>query len=71
MSRIGRLPIDVPSGVDVTIDGSRVTVKGSKGELVRTFDSDMKITIEGNVVTVSRPTEPRGATGHSTVSPDP
>jgi large subunit ribosomal protein L6 len=57
MSRIGRLPIDVPSGVDVTIDGSRVTVKGSKGELVRSFDPDMKITIEGNVVTVSRPTE--------------
>jgi large subunit ribosomal protein L6 len=57
MSRIGRLPIDVPKGVDVTVDGSSVTVKGSKGELARRFDPDMTITLEDNVVTVSRPTE--------------
>ncbi len=37
MSRIGKMPIPVPAGVDVTIDGQTVTVKGPKGELTRTF----------------------------------
>ena len=58
MSRIGRAPIDNPAGVTVTLgDENKVTVKGPKGELFRTCHPDMKITIEGNVLTVSRPSE--------------
>ena len=38
MSRIGKMPITVPKGVDVKVDGSTVTVKGAKGELKRSFD---------------------------------
>ena len=55
MSRIGRLPITVPAGVDVTVDGNNVTVKGAKGTLTGTFDSNMTITLDGGVVTVTRP----------------
>jgi large subunit ribosomal protein L6 len=43
MSRIGKMPITVPAGVTVTIDGSTVTVKGPKGELKRTFRPEMKV----------------------------
>ena len=57
MSRIGRLPITVPAGVDVTIDGSNVTVKGAKGTLTGTFDSNMTITLDGGVITVTRPND--------------
>ena len=57
MSRIGRLPITVPAGVDVTIDGSNVTVKGAKGTLTGTFNSNMTITLDGGVVTVTRPND--------------
>ena len=55
MSRIGRLPITVPAGVEVTLDGNTVTVKGAKGTLTGTFDSNMTITLDGGVVTVTRP----------------
>ena len=47
MSRIGKMPIPVPAGVDVTIDGQTVTVKGPKGELTRTFLPSMTITRDG------------------------
>ena len=57
MSRIGRLPIAVPSGVDVTIDGRQVTVKGPKGTLSRTLHPDMKVSQEDGTIVVSRPTE--------------
>lgn len=57
MSRIGRLPITVPAGVDVKIDGSNVTVKGAKGTLTGTFNSNMTIALDGNVVTVTRPND--------------
>ena len=57
MSRIGRLPITVPAGVDVVIDGSNVTVKGAKGTLTGTFNSNMTITLDGGVVTVTRPND--------------
>ena len=57
MSRIGRLPITVPAGVDVKIDGNNVTVKGAKGTLTGTFDSNMTITLDGGVVTVTRPND--------------
>ncbi len=55
MSRIGRLPITVPAGVEVTLDGNTVTVKGAKGTLTGTFSSNMTITLDGGVVTVTRP----------------
>ena len=57
MSRIGRLPIAVPSGVDVTIDGRQVTVKGPKGSLTRTLHPDMRISQEDGSLVVTRPTE--------------
>jgi large subunit ribosomal protein L6 len=57
MSRIGRLPIEVPSGVTVTIKESTVTVKGPKGEISRTFVPDMAIKLEGTKLTVARPSE--------------
>ncbi len=57
MSRIGRLPITVPAGVKVDINGSEVTVKGPKGEMKRLFSSMMTIEQEGNVITVKRPSD--------------
>jgi len=57
MSRIGRLPITVPSGVDVTIDGRNVTVKGPKGTLSRTLHPDMTVSREDGTIVVTRPTE--------------
>lgn len=57
MSRIGKKPIEIPAGVTVTINGSDVTVKGPKGELSRSFNSDLTITLEENVLTVARPTD--------------
>ena len=57
MSRIGRLPITVPSGVDVTIDGRQVTVKGPKGSLTRTLHPDMRVSQEDGSLVVTRPTE--------------
>jgi len=54
MSRIGKLPIAVPSGVNVTIDGHTVRVKGPKGELTRTFHSAVDIAREDGTVTVKR-----------------
>jgi len=55
MSRIGRLPITVPSGVDVRIDGQRVSVKGPKGELSHTVAEPIQVTLEDGKVTVTRP----------------
>jgi large subunit ribosomal protein L6 len=57
MSRIGRLPIAVPSGVDVTIDGRRLTVKGPKGELSRELHPDMAVGREDGALVVTRPSE--------------
>lgn len=57
MSRIGKLPIAVPAGVDVTIDGSTVTVKGPKGTLTTTFKPTMKIELDGAEIKVSRPND--------------
>jgi large subunit ribosomal protein L6 len=57
MSRIGRLPIPVPSGVDVTIEGRRVTVKGPKGQLSRELHPDMQVSREDDAIVVTRPTE--------------
>ena len=57
MSRVGRLPIEVPAGVEVKIDGSYVHVKGSKGELEWTFSPDMTIKMEDGVIFVDRPSD--------------
>lgn len=54
MSRIGKMPIDLPSGVEVKIDGSSVTVKGAKGELSRTFTERVGFINEDGVVTLTR-----------------
>ena len=58
MSRIGKKPVIIPAGVTVTVaEGNVVTVKGPKGELTNTFNAEMMINVEGNVLTVSRPTD--------------
>ena len=57
MSRIGRLPIAVPSGVDVTIDGRNVTVVGPKGTLSRALHPDITVSREDGTLVVTRPTE--------------
>lgn len=57
MSRIGKKPIEIPAGVDVKVEGNKVTVKGPKGELTKEFDKDMEIKLEEGVLTVSRPSE--------------
>jgi large subunit ribosomal protein L6 len=57
MSRIGRLPIAVPSSVDVTIEGRRLTVKGPKGTLSRELHPDMTVSREEGNLVVTRPTE--------------
>ena len=59
MSRIGRLPIDIPSGVDVKVDGRAVTVKGPKGELSLTVAQPIEVKIEDNQVLVTRPDDER------------
>lgn len=57
MSRIGRMPVVLPSGVDVEIETGQVTVKGSKGELTQSIHPDMKVEINEGVLTVSRPSD--------------
>lgn len=57
MSRIGKKPIVIPAGVDVKVDGSKVTVKGPKGTLESTFNHEINIALEGNEIIVTRPTD--------------
>jgi large subunit ribosomal protein L6 len=57
MSRIGRLPINVPAGVEVNLQGTRMTVTGARGTLARDLSPEMQIGIEGGLVTVARPTD--------------
>ncbi|MBC8496948.1 MAG: 50S ribosomal protein L6 [Anaerolineales bacterium] len=57
MSRIGRLPVEVPQGVDVNVKGTHVRVKGPKGQLEHTFPASMKITLDKGVITVDRPSD--------------
>jgi large subunit ribosomal protein L6 len=61
VSRIGKQPIPVPSGVEIKIDGSTVTVKGPKGELSQTFSELMSITLEDGNLLVGRPDDSREA----------
>lgn len=57
MSRIGNNPVSIPSGVEVNVDGSVITVKGPKGELTQEFDSSISITNEEGVLTFNRASE--------------
>ena len=58
MSRIGKLPVELPAGVSASIEeGNVLKVKGPKGELTQKFNCDMEIKIEGNVITVARPSD--------------
>ncbi|HEU4867842.1 MAG TPA: 50S ribosomal protein L6 [Actinomycetota bacterium] len=57
MSRIGKEPITVPAGVDVTLEPQFVRVKGPKGTLERVLPKDIVVSQEGNTITVTRPTE--------------
>jgi large subunit ribosomal protein L6 len=57
MSRIGLLPIDIPRGVEVKINGSEVVVKGSKGELRRRFHPDISIALKDGCLIVTRPSD--------------
>jgi large subunit ribosomal protein L6 len=57
MSRIGKLPVIVPAGVTVKIDGNHVSVKGPQGELSRTIPSNISISMDGNTITLTRPSD--------------
>jgi len=65
MSRIGNKPITVPEGVEVKLDGQHITVKGPKGTLERDVHSNIKVSINDNIITVERPNdEPQNRSLH-------
>ena len=57
MSRIGKKPIEIPSGVDVKIEDGKISIKGPKGSLERNLHPDMEVLIEDGILTVKRPSE--------------
>lgn len=57
MSRIGNKPITVPEGVEVNLDGQKITVKGPKGTLEREIHNNMTVKLENNIITVTRPND--------------
>ncbi len=57
MSRIGRKPINIPAGVDVTIGDGVITVKGPKGSLTKNFHKNMSVKVEGTEILVTRPND--------------
>ena len=57
MSRIGRAPIAIPAGVEVTLEGNVITVKGPKGTLTRTLNPELTVTVDAGVITVIRPND--------------
>ena len=59
MSRVGKKPVPIPSGVEFKVNGSKVDVKGPKGQLSRDLHPNMKIEFKDNEVTVTRPTDGR------------
>lgn len=61
MSRIGRLPVNVPAGVDITINGAEVTVKGPKGTLSHTVPAPIAVAKEESQVVVTRPNDERNS----------
>jgi large subunit ribosomal protein L6 len=62
MSRIGKLPVDIPAAVTVTVDGSTITVKGPKGELTKAFTRDVAIVVVDNQIKLAPGTKGRFAT---------
>ncbi|MCI1676155.1 MAG: 50S ribosomal protein L6 [Ancrocorticia sp.] len=61
MSRIGKLPVAIPAGVEVSVNGQEVSVKGPKGSLTHTVASPITVSVEGNEVVVKRPNDERVA----------
>jgi large subunit ribosomal protein L6 len=59
MSRIGKMPVNLPKGVTVTLDNSAVSVKGPKGSLSQTLPADMQVQLDNGVLTVERPSDSR------------
>jgi large subunit ribosomal protein L6 len=59
MSRVGNAPITLPSGVEVSVDGPKVTVKGTRGTLTRTFPEKVTVSVDDGVATVARRAEDR------------
>jgi large subunit ribosomal protein L6 len=59
LSRIGKQPITIPTGVDVQVDGSRVAVKGPRGSLEQSFSPEMRILLDDGTVRVERPSDER------------
>src|SRR3989442_14271435 len=57
MSRIGKLPINVPDGVEVSLAGTHMVVKGGRGELQLDVHPEMKVAVEGSLITVARPSD--------------
>ena len=57
MSRVSRMPIEIPAGVTVDLQGQHITVKGPKGELSRDIHEDIKVAVEGNEILVTRPSD--------------
>ena len=57
MSRIGKIPVTIPSGVDVTVDGDTVRVKGPKGDLERVLTGGVTAAVDGSTLNVSRPND--------------
>ncbi len=57
MSRIGKMPITIPKGIDIKIDGNVITVKGSKATLTQVFPSEMTVKVDKNILTVERPND--------------
>ncbi len=57
MSRIGKQPVTIPSGVEVALDGNLITVKGPKGSLEFNFNSELTVTVEDNQITLVRPSD--------------
>ncbi len=57
MSRIGKKPVEIPSGVDVKLDGNNLTVKGPKGTLQRELHPEIKVEIEDGAIVVTRPSD--------------
>src|SRR5260370_9022179 len=57
MSRIGRKPIPIPKGVTTQLDGTRITVKGPKGEISRLIHAELAVAVEGETIVVRRPSD--------------
>lgn len=59
MSRIGRLPVSIPAGVDVSVNGSEISIKGPKGQLNHSIPEPIEVAVEGNELHVTRPNDER------------